>query len=231
MSEFDKEYWEDHWASDNMGEADRLPVNPYLLVETDRLTPGTALEAGCGEGTEALWLAERGWQVTGADISTTALATARERGVELGLADRVEWVEADLMRWEHERQWDLVATHYAHADLGQLALYEQLSQGVAPGGTLLIVGHASGHGHAHDVPHGERHQHGHGHDHGGDGGRGHHGSQPPEAAIVTIESMKDLFSGPEWRIDAAYENTRTIHPSGREIVLNDVVFRVYRNLS
>ena len=220
-----------------MGEAEKLPVNPYLLVETDRLTPGTALEAGCGEGTEALWLAERGWQVTGADISSTALKAARERGAELELADRVEWVEADLMRWEHERQWDLVVTHYAHADLGQLALYEQLSQWVAPGGTLLIVGHAGGHGHEHDVPHGDGHQHEHGHENGGDHehgqahGRGHYGSQPPEAAIVTLESIEDLFAGAEWRIDAAYENTRTVHPDGREIELNDVVVRVYRNPS
>lgn len=117
MPEFDKSYWDEHWAPADTGPSELLPVNPYLLVETDALTPGTALESGCGEGTEALWLAERGWQVTGADISTTALARARARGAERGLADRVEWVEADLMRWEHERQWDLVVTHYAHTPI------------------------------------------------------------------------------------------------------------------
>lgn len=225
MTEFDKSYWEEHWAPADSGTSELLPVNPYLLVETDALTPGTALEAGCGEGTEALWLAERGWQVTGVDISATALASARKRESELGLADRVEWIEADLMTWEHGRQWDLVVTNYAHADRGQLALYEHLGRAVAPGGTLLIVGHAGAHGH--DALEGEGHRHGHGNDHD-HGGRGHHGSQLPEAAIVTIESIKDLFAGEEWRVDAAYENTRTIYPSGREIVLNDVVVRACR---
>ena len=226
MPEFDKSNWDAHCAPADTGPSELLPVNPYLLVETDALTPGTALESGCGEGTEALWLAERGWQVTRADISTKALARAHARGAERGLADRVEWVEADLMRWEHERQWDLVVTHYVHADRGQLALYEQLSKWVAPGGTLLIVGHVGGSGHGHDAPHGEGHQEEHGHDHGND-----HGGQPPETAIATIESMMELFAGAQWRVDAAYENTRTIYPSGREIVLTDVVFRTYCNPS
>lgn len=233
MSEFDKSYWEEHWAPADTGPSELLPVNPYLLVETDALTPGTALEAGCGVGTEALWLAERGWQVTGVDISATALASAQNRKSELGLADRVEWIEADLMTWEHGRQWDLVVTNYAHADRGQLALYEQLSQWAAPGGTLLIVGHAGAHGHGDDAAHGEGHQHDHGHgkDNEHDRGRGGYGSQPPQEAIVTLEAIKELFSDSVWQIDAAYENTRTVHPSGREIVLNDVVVRVRRSLS
>jgi len=67
MAEFDKRYWEDHWDPESASPQD-LPANPYLAAETVRLPVGTALDAGCGVGTEALWLAAHGWQVTGADI-------------------------------------------------------------------------------------------------------------------------------------------------------------------
>ena len=73
MAEFDKNYWEVHWTLDSPGQEQRqLPVNPYLPAETMRLPPGAALDAGCGSGAEALWLAEHGWLVTAADISATA---------------------------------------------------------------------------------------------------------------------------------------------------------------
>lgn len=73
MRQFDKTYWEGHWGTAQAGEGRSLPVHPYLPSETAHLSAGTALDAGCGTGTEALWLAEQGWQVTGADISPTAL--------------------------------------------------------------------------------------------------------------------------------------------------------------
>ena len=62
------------------------------------------------------------------------------------------WVEADLTSWEPERRFDLVTTHYAHPAMPQLAFDERISEWVAPGGTLLIIGHlhdpaSTGHGH------------------------------------------------------------------------------------
>ncbi|CAO1651133.1 Methyltransferase domain-containing protein [Salinibacterium sp. NYA9b] len=145
MREFDKSYWEDHWSPALTGEDQRLPVNPYLSAEITHLPVGTAFDAGCGAGAETLWLAERGWAVTAADISATALITAQKRAAAAGLDDRIEWLEADLARWEPEQTWNLVVTSYAHADIGQLAFYERIASWVASGGTLLIVGHRHGH--------------------------------------------------------------------------------------
>src|ERR1019366_6453376 len=153
--EFGKDYWESHWQQANEHGAGREVVpNPYLARETRSLTPGTALDAGCGEGAEAIWLTAEGWQVTAVDISTEALARASDRAKSDGAPpDGVRWVEADLSAWEPGKQFDLVTTHYAHPAMPQLAFYERISHWVAPGGTLLIVGHlhtseTPGHGHS-----------------------------------------------------------------------------------
>ena len=207
MNEFDKEYWEDQWVS---GTSRRLPVNPYLTAETAHLPVGAALDAGCGTGTEVLWLAEQGWDVTAADISATALAEARARPVAAEVRERIDWVETDLSVWEPARTWDLVVTSYAHAQIGQLPFYRRFASWVAPGGTLLIVGHL--HVHDHDV-----------HDHDV-----HHGHDHPEAATVTLQGITNLFSTPEWRIDSAYEHTRTVNPSGSPAQLRDVIVRAHR---
>lgn len=202
MPQFDKTYWEDHWTPKASAQDRHMPVNPYLASETRHLNPGTALDAGCGTGTEVLWLAEHGWQVTGADISATALDKAAKRAAEAGQADSVEWIETNVARWEPHRTWDLVTTHYAHPDTGQLPFYELLGSWVAENGSLLIVGHH----------HGTHHQHDH-----------------PEEATVTLEAIAELFHAPSWSIDASYENTRTIdrghHGAGQ---LHDVVVRVQR---
>ncbi len=74
---FDKDYWESHWRqADGHAPGGEIAPNPYLAREISDLAPGTALDAGCGEGAEAIWLAAAGWQVTAADISTGALARA-----------------------------------------------------------------------------------------------------------------------------------------------------------
>lgn len=132
--EFDQAYWNAHWQQAGH---QHDQAHPYLAVHTDHLAPGTALEAGCGEGNEARWLAQAGWTVTGADLSATALARARERTD----AEQVQWVEADLQTWTPDHAYDLVSTHYAHPRTGQLDFYARLAGWVAPGGTLLVVGH------------------------------------------------------------------------------------------
>lgn len=131
--DFDQAYWDAHWKGSAGAD---LPVNPHLVAETRDLTAGTALDAGCGAGTEAAWLAQQGWRVVGADISEEALAAARALPVD------VEWVVADLTTWEPGRLFDLVTTHYAHPAIPQLEFYDRLAGWVAPGGTLLVVAHA-----------------------------------------------------------------------------------------
>jgi SAM-dependent methyltransferase len=138
---FDKEYWRQHWQE--AGSAP-LPPNPYLVAEVAGLSPGTAVEAGCGEGAEAIWLAQQGWRVTAVDISPEALERAAARAGDV----EVDWVEADLTTWEPAAQVDLVTTHYAHPAMPQLAFYRRVSEWVSPGGTLLVVGHRhDAHGH------------------------------------------------------------------------------------
>lgn len=214
MTEFDKGYWENHWTTPEASmRGHHLPVNPYLTTETANLPAGTALDAGCGTGTEALWLAEQGWSVTAADISATALATAQPRAAAAGFGDRINWVQTDLSQWTPEQTWDLVVTNYAHAQGGQLSFYRRISSWVAQGGTLLIVGHLHGNhddGHAgHDHP---------AHDH-------------PEGATATLEAIVSLFSPADWRVEAAYEHNRTVHPGESPVQLRDVIVRARRLVS
>lgn len=134
MNDFDRPYWDQHWRQ---ARYHGTAPNPHLVRETAGLTPGTALDAGCGRGAEAGWLAAHGWAVTAVDISIEALGQAG--------ANTVAWVRADLTTWAPATRFDLVTTHYAHPAMPQLAFYERISGWVAPGGTLLVVGHARGH--------------------------------------------------------------------------------------
>jgi SAM-dependent methyltransferase len=120
--------------------------NRQLVVEGSVLSPGTALDAGCGEGADALWLAERGWRVTAVDFSAVALDRAGAHARARGLDDRITWLRADLDAWTPtEGGFDLVATHYLHAHgPDRPALFARLAGAVAPGGTLLVVGHLLG---------------------------------------------------------------------------------------
>jgi 2-polyprenyl-3-methyl-5-hydroxy-6-metoxy-1,4-benzoquinol methylase len=117
--------------------------NPQLVAEAAGLAPGRALDVGCGEGADALWLAERGWHVTAADISTTALERAAAHVAGNEAAARIEWIHADLREQPPaEGAYDLVSAQFMHLPGDERrALYERLAAAVAPGGTLLIVGH------------------------------------------------------------------------------------------
>lgn len=209
MAEFDKRYWDDHWSATDGNR--HLPVNPYLPIETEHLLVGSALDAGCGEGAEALWLAQRGWRVSAADISEVALAAAQTHAADTGLGALIEWVAVDLARWEPERTWDLVVTNYAHANIGQLELYRRLSSWVAPGGTLLVVGHR----HADDPARAHLHD-------------DHVGLDHPDTAMTTVSEITALLPHSEWRIDAGYENARTVHLADHPVQLRDVIVRASR---
>ena len=115
--------------------------NRFLAAEAADLQPGRALDLACGEGRNAVWLAERGWQVTGIDFSQVGLdkgaRLAHERGVS------VQWVCADLV--EHVppvAAYDLVAILYLHLESAATSeVLRRAATAVAPGGTLLVVGH------------------------------------------------------------------------------------------
>jgi len=115
--------------------------NRFLVSEVADLTPGRALDLGCGEGRNAIWLAERGWRVSGVDFSEAGLDKARRLAVERGV--EVTWVRADLLDYEPDHgAFDLVILMYIHLPAAQLAaVMETASAALAPGGTLLVVGH------------------------------------------------------------------------------------------
>jgi SAM-dependent methyltransferase len=135
------EEWDERYREDDNAIWSGHP-NGSLVAEVSDLPPGRALDVGCGEGADAIWLASRGWQVTGIDISQVALdraaAAAGEAGVE------VEWMQGDFVAGlPTAGAYDLVAVHYPA--LLKSAMDDAIAAllvGVAPGGTLLFVGHA-----------------------------------------------------------------------------------------
>ncbi len=213
---FDRAYWDEHHAGG--GRAARHPgdPHPYLAHETADLAPGTALDAGCGEGREALWLVAHGWDVTAADIAPEVLRRARARAPG-DAGGQVRWVEADLASWEPAARVDLVTTFYAHPTIPQLDFYDRLAGWVAPGGTLLVVGHGQGHGHGHG--HGHEHRHGQG-SADADG--------PPPEATVTAASVAARLDGAGWEVVTAEEVSRVVVREGGQSVLRDVVVRATR---
>ncbi|WP_409491485.1 class I SAM-dependent methyltransferase [Amycolatopsis sp. cmx-11-12] len=118
--------------------------NVQLVAEAAGLTPGSALDIGCGEGGDVIWLARQGWTVTGADFSAAGLARAARRAEQDGVADHVDWWQIDARVFTAGgRSYDLVTSHYLQPpDGGMTQVTRRLADAVAPGGHLLIVGHA-----------------------------------------------------------------------------------------
>ena len=119
--------------------------NPHLVTDAAGLAPGTALDVGAGEGADAIWLAERGWRVTAVDISGVALQRAAAEAERHGadVAERIEWIRADLTTWSPPPdRFELVSIQFMHLPSAQRTpLFQRSIAAVAPGGTLLIVGH------------------------------------------------------------------------------------------
>jgi 2-polyprenyl-3-methyl-5-hydroxy-6-metoxy-1,4-benzoquinol methylase len=144
---YDRAHWEELWAKTLRAHPDKVAQrapNAHLLAEVADLRPGRSLDAGCGHGAETLWLAAHGWQVTAVDFSATALAHARSTAEALGpnIAARIAWVEGDLAVWTPPRdQFDLVVCLYVHVAGSVDETVRRLASGVAPGGTLFMVGH------------------------------------------------------------------------------------------
>lgn len=125
-------------------------VNPTLVSTLTDTAVGRALEVGCGEGADALWLAEQGFEVTAVDASPRALARGEaERTTRVakdGITRNVRWIASDVVADplptppEH---YDLVTAHFLHIPAeDRKIVWKKLVQVVAPGGTLQIVGHS-----------------------------------------------------------------------------------------
>jgi SAM-dependent methyltransferase len=144
----DREEWNRRYAGSELVWTAR--PNRFLVAEAGDLPPGRALDLACGEGRNAVWLAEQGWQVTGVDFSGVALEKARELAAARGV--EAAWVEADLLAYRPERRgYDLVLLFYLQLPAPQRGLIlRAAADAVATGGTLLLVAHDSSnleHGH------------------------------------------------------------------------------------
>jgi SAM-dependent methyltransferase len=115
--------------------------NRRFAEEVAGLAPGRALDLACGEGRNAVWLAEHGWRVTGVDFSDVALSKAADLAASCGVA--VDWVLADVLEYEPDAgAFDLVVVLYLQ--LHREAMLEAVRtavEAVAPGGTLFVLGH------------------------------------------------------------------------------------------
>lgn len=153
-SQVDARWWDERYGS----AADRWwsgAPNGSLVAELDGVTPGRILDVGCGEGADAIWLAQRGWTVTAVDISSVAIDRARDAAVAEGVD--VEWLCADVLASPPPTEaYDVVTVQYPSLlrEAGELAL-RRLLDAVRPGGVLLVVGHdidpATAREHGHDM--------------------------------------------------------------------------------
>ncbi|NUP58804.1 MAG: class I SAM-dependent methyltransferase [Pseudarthrobacter sp.] len=193
--------------------------NPQLVREAGGLRPGKALELGCGEGADAIWLAQQGWTVTAVDVSAVALERARSHELaelaresvqasEDNIQSRITWQQADLEQWRPEGSYELVTSQFLHSqELDWRVPLRTAAAAVKPGGTLLVVGH-----HPDRLP-----PWGGGHTH--------------EGMFYTGDDLvRELgLGGPGWQLEVLTARERPVTgPEGQEATIADVVLRATR---
>lgn len=193
--------WDERYSADPEAIWSGRPNGTFVAELTGR-PAGRALDVGCGEGADAIWLAQQGWQVTAVDISTIAIDRARRAADLAGVA--VDWQRRDVL---HDppapRTFDLVTIQYPALlrSAGTRAI-AALLDAVAAGGTLLVVGHALG-----DPDHARR-----------------HGFDPAE--YVDVDQIAGLL-GDGFVIEAEEVRPRRDPPPGSHHI-DDVVLRARR---
>ncbi|MBH0054378.1 NAD(P)/FAD-dependent oxidoreductase [Salinibacterium sp. SWN139] len=145
------EFWESRYSGDAHQWSGR--VNAVLEAVVPELETGfaegaerTALDLGCGEGGDALWLAQRGWRATGVDISRNAIERGRQAAEGAGIAnDQLRFVAADLSEFESSESFDLVTASFLQSpvELPRADILKRAAMMVAPGGHLLITAHGT----------------------------------------------------------------------------------------
>ncbi len=148
-----QEYWEAHYGARERIWSGR--VNVQLAAVAADLTPGRALDLGCGEGGDAVWLAERGWHVVAVDVSETALARAAKEADARGVLERIDFQQHDLTDSFPDGAFELVSAQFLHSTvrLERTQILRNAARAVVPGGLLVIVDHAAPPPFAKKIPH------------------------------------------------------------------------------
>lgn len=201
-------FWDERYAG-----SDRVwsgKPNQRLVEQVADLPVGTAIDAGCGEGADVVWLARRGWQVTGVDVSTVGLRRAAAHAADAGVGESTDWVRADLMGGDPiPGPVDLVTAAFVHTPSDLLpSVYGRLADAVAPGGTLFVVAH-----HPDDIATGLR-------------------NARLSAHLITPEQVTAVLgSGAhgDWDVQVAEGQTREqAGPDGEQVTVTDTVVRARR---
>jgi SAM-dependent methyltransferase len=168
--------------------------NQFVAAELAALVPGRALDLACGEGRNALWLADGGWDVTAVDFSLAgldkgrSLQVAHERGRDL----HIDWVHADVLTYDPgPASYDLALVTYLQLPATERrAAVRRAFDALVPGGTLFIVGHDST-----------------------NLTEGTGGPQDPAALFTAEDVLADLSGDDEpFEVHRAERVPRTVHP-------------------
>lgn len=175
------------------------------MREVGTLTPGTALDVGCGEGADAIWLARQGWVVDALDVSAKALARAEQGAVQEGV--EVTWLHHGLEDLPADTRYDLVAAFYPALMRADGSVIDTLLDAVDEGGTLLVVHHA----------HVDRAR------------AMEHGFDPDD--YVRHEDVLAALSPTDWTIEQAGESARSAPEGPGAHHHTDLVLRASRKMS
>jgi cyclopropane fatty-acyl-phospholipid synthase-like methyltransferase len=203
--DFDAQWWEHHYQDAAAGPAGQ--PSAHLVAEVVGLAPGTVLEAGCGTGADAVWLARQGWDVTAVDVSPSAVQHARTLAAqhEPDVAGRISWLVADLTLWQPPLEYDLVVSQYVHPDLPFGDFVGRLAQAVASGGTLLIVGH--------------------------DHADSHSAAHAPQTASIGPDAVIGALDPSQWDVAVAEARTRQVTHGTTRLTIADLVVKAHRKPS
>jgi trans-aconitate methyltransferase len=180
--------------------------NPTMVALVGDLAPGRAIDLGCGEGADAIWLARQGWRVLGVDISPTAVTRARGAALEAGVDEHTTFEAHDLSTWEPDGEVDLVTASFFHSreELPRTEILRRAAAHISSGGHLAIVSHLA-------PPPWTEHTH---HD---------------EALLDAEGEVEALALGDDWDVVLAEHRERSVStPTGEPGVLVDVAVLVRR---
>jgi SAM-dependent methyltransferase len=202
---FTQQFWDERYAGSTRVWSGK--PNQRLVEQVAGLAPGRALDVGCGEGADVVWLAQQGWLAAGIDVSQVAIDRGAEHAAEAGVADRTTWARVDVLGGQAlPGGMDLVTTSFLHPPLSLFAqTYDAIAGAVRQGGTLLVVGH-----HPADASTGLR--------------------NPALAHLLfTPEQVLGRLAADAWDVVVAEGQTReTTNSDGDTITITDTVVRAVR---